>query len=71
MMWLGVYQSAMCWLLSGPCTSPTQSLTSPQVQIGDRPIQSRIAAAATAMPRAMNQYLRGMSGAWVMPRASP
>ena len=41
MMWLGVYQSARCWLLSGPCTSPTQSFTVPQVQIGLRPIHEQ------------------------------
>ena len=44
MMWLGTYQSARCWLLSGPFTVPTHSLTVPQAQIGERPIASRIAA---------------------------
>jgi hypothetical protein len=44
MMWLGVYQSARCWLLSGPLTVPTHNLTSPQVQIGGRPIHSRMRA---------------------------
>ena len=34
MMWLGVYQSAICWLLSGPCTVATNNFTVPQVQIG-------------------------------------
>ena len=37
MMWLGVYQSAICWLLSGPWTVQTHSLTVPQVQIGVAP----------------------------------
>ena len=55
MMWLGVYQSAMCWLLSGPCTSPTHTLTSPQVQMSGRPIHSRIAAAAGTMRIAISQ----------------
>ena len=71
MMWLGVYQSARCWLLSGPCTVPTQSFTVPQVQIGSRPMKSRIAAITATKAKAISQYLRGMSGAPVMISASP
>ena len=54
MMWLGVYQSAICWLLSGPFTVPTHNLTSPQVQISGRPIHSRMAAATAASAKASN-----------------
>jgi hypothetical protein len=54
-MWLGVYQSARCWLLSGPFTVATHNFTVPQVQMGGRPIQSRIAAATATMPSATNQ----------------
>ena len=63
MMWLGVYQSARCWLLSGPLTVATHNLTVPQVQIGLRPIQNRIAAMTATSAKAISQYLRGMSGA--------
>ena len=55
MMWLGVYQSARCWLLSGPLTVPTHNLTSPQVQMGGRPIHSRISAMTATRPSAANQ----------------
>jgi hypothetical protein len=63
MMWLGVYQSARCWLLSGPLTVSTQSLTVPQAQMGGRPIQSRMIAATATRAKAAYQYLRGMTGA--------
>ena len=55
MMWLGVYQSARCWLLSGPFTVETQSFTVPQVQIGLRPIHSRIAAITPTSAKAITQ----------------
>ena len=45
-MWLALYQSASIWLVSGLVEEETHSVTRPQVQIGGRPIASRIAAAA-------------------------
>src|SRR6185503_3493179 len=62
MMWLGVYQSARCWLLSGPWTVATNNLTVPRVQIGWRPMASSTAAMIATMAKATAQYLRGMSG---------
>ena len=48
-MWLRLYQSASIWLVRGLSRAPTHRSTVPQVQIGLRPIASRIAAAATRM----------------------
>ncbi len=45
---MSVYQSKMCWEFSELCTTPCQSLTVPQVQIGTRPMASRTIA-CTAM----------------------
>src|SRR4051794_36952217 len=54
MMWEGVYQSLRCWELPESFTTPCQSSTVPQVQIGVRPIIGRTAAvraiSATADP---------------------
>ena len=46
-MWLRLYQSASIWLVRGLSRSPTHRSIDPQVQIGLRPIASRIAAAMT------------------------
>src|SRR5918995_1738585 len=59
MMCEGVYQSVRCWEFSALCTTPCQSLTAPQVQIGSRPIArsarathaTRAAAMARCAPR--------------------
>jgi len=40
MTWEKEYQSKMCCEFSALCTTPHQSLTVPQVQIGTRPIAS-------------------------------
>jgi hypothetical protein len=51
MTWDGLYQSAICWLLSGECTSPAHSRTSPQVQIAVRPMAWRIITVRTIVPK--------------------
>ena len=43
--WLGLYQSLSIWLVRALSALGSQSATTPQVQIGGRPIASRIAAA--------------------------
>ena len=58
MMCDGVYQSAMCWELSALITSGAHSLTVPQVQIGTRPMASRIAAVAATRPRPSRRVMR-------------
>jgi|GEM_PF-4707277 len=60
MMWLGVYQSERCWLLSGPLAVPTQSFTVPQVQMGGRPMARRMPAAA-ATTAATTSQVRSVS----------
>src|SRR4051794_8129066 len=51
-MWLRLYQSASIWLVFGLSRAPTHNSTLPQVQIGLRPIASRIAAARIKMEKA-------------------
>ena len=51
-MWLKLYQSASIWLVFGLSRPPTHRSTVPQVQIGLRPIASRIAAATTTISTA-------------------
>ena len=55
MMWLGTYQSAICWLFSRPFTSPVQKCTVPQGQIGLRPIRNRMVAITATTVSATNQ----------------
>src|SRR5262245_1959265 len=45
MTWDGVYQSVRCCEFSEEFTTPCQSLTVPQGQIGTRPMARRVAAA--------------------------
>ena len=54
MKWLSEYQSVSCCEFSADCTTPCHNLTVPQVQIGTRPIASRIAAAETTMAKVAN-----------------
>ena len=42
-MWLKLYQSASIWLVLGLSRVPTHRSTVPQVQMGLRPMASRIA----------------------------
>src|SRR5450432_4725421 len=48
-----VYQSVMCCEFSELCTTPCQSFTYPQAQIGSRPIANRIEACRTIRPAAI------------------
>src|SRR4249919_2835276 len=59
-MWLRLYQSASIWLVSALSLAPTQRSILPQVQMGLRPIASRIAAAAARMTRVRIQARRDM-----------
>ena len=56
MMWLGVYQSARCWLLSALCTAPIHSLTVAAGADRRPPHPSRIAAVSSTRPSAISQY---------------
>ena len=49
-MWENEYQSRMCWEFSALCTTPCQSFTVPQVQIGTRPMASSTAAWIASAP---------------------
>ena len=57
-MWLRLYQSASIWLVFGLSRAPTHRSTVPQVQIGLRPIASRIAAAAATIRNAKSAARR-------------
>jgi hypothetical protein len=49
MTWVKLYQSKMCWEFSELFTTPCQSLTVPQAQIGRRPIASRMPASSASI----------------------
>ena len=69
-MWLRLYQSASIWLVCGLSRSPTQKSIVPQVQIGLRPIASRIAAAATTMMARQRSRRGGDHGAGLAERSA-
>ncbi len=54
-MWEGEYQSEMCWEFSELMTTPCHSLIVPHLQIGSRPMASRIAAWSAISPRQMTR----------------
>src|SRR4249919_1844852 len=60
-MWLRLYQSASIWLVFELSRSPTHKSIVPHVQIGFRPMASRIAAAATRMANARSPARRDMT----------
>src|SRR5216683_8386433 len=51
-----VYQSVMCCEFSELCTTPCQSFTYPQAQIGSRPIANRIEACRAIRPAANSHH---------------
>ena len=62
-MWLKLYQSASIWLVRGLSRPPTHRSIALQVQIGLRPIASRIAAAAATISKAAMMARRDIKSA--------
>jgi hypothetical protein len=58
MMWLGVYQSAICWLLPASLIWPCHSLTYPHSQMGGRPIARRMTIAMAAIANETRMAVR-------------
>ena len=74
MMWLGVYQSARCWLFSLDCTTRWSNFTSPHAQIGGRPIDHRIApiiAKSRMAISALNLLIRSGQFMYTLPVSKP
>src|SRR4051794_26850736 len=60
-MWVMEYQSAICWEVSGPLVSLTQSLRVPDLLKGVRPMASSIRAAVRMMAMPIrSQALKGI-----------
>jgi len=55
MMWLKLYQSAICWLFPAELTAPSHSLTVPHVHMGGRPIIRRMTAVMAMIRAEMSQ----------------
>jgi len=58
MTWLGLYQSSRCWLFP-ESIAPCHKATWPQVQMGGRPIASKIEAVAASRARMSSAVARG------------